>query len=124
MGICSGSSIFVALLFLSRFPAASSERQSQELEKGRIIDKVVCVKNDQFSYALFLPSTYSGEREWPVIICFDPRAQGRRPVEKFQAAAETHGYILGGPPYSQNGPLEPSPKAAQAAWAGLQGRFS
>ena len=124
MGICSGSSIFVALLFLSLFPAASSERQSQELEKGRIIDKVVCVKNNQFSYALFLPSTYSGEREWPVIICFDPRAQGRRPVEKFQAAAETFGYILAGSLDSKNGPLEPSQKAAKAVWADIRERFS
>jgi len=119
-----GVAIYLALFFLSPSQAESSERQSQDLEKGRIIDKVVCVKNSQFSYALFLPSTYSGEREWPVLICFDPRAQGRRLVEKFQAAAETYGYIVAGSLDSKNGPLEPSQKAAKAVWADIRERFS
>lgn len=120
----SGVVIFLALVFLSLSRAEPSGRQSQDLEKGRIIDKVVCVKNSQFSYALFLPSDYSGEREWPVIICFDPRAQGRRPVEKFQAAAETYGYIVAGSLDSKNGPFDLTQKAAKAVWADIRERFS
>jgi len=124
MGLRSGISIFLALLFLILLQAAPANFQSQDFEKGRIIDKVVCAKDSQFSYALFLPSGYSSEKEWPLIICFDPRAQGRRPVEKLQEAAETYGYIVAGSLDSKNGPLEPTQKAAKAIWQDLRERFS
>ncbi len=113
-----------APLFFSVFLAASAGLQSPDLEKGRIIDKVVCARNPQFSYALFLPSVYSSDKEWPVVFCFDPRGQGRRPVEKLQAAAETYGYIVAGSLDSKNGPVEPSQKAAKTVWQDVRERFS
>jgi len=113
-----------APLFFSVFLAASAGLQSPDLEKGRIIDKVVCAGDAQFSYALFLPSGYSSDKEWPVVICFDPRAQGRRPVEKLQAAAEIYGYIVAGSLDSKNGPVEPNQKAAKAVWQDVRERFS
>ncbi len=97
---------------------------AQEFPKGQIIDKVICAKDKTFSYALYLPSAYSPDKAWPVIVCFDPRAQGRRPVDLLQAAAESHGYIVAGSLDSKNGPLEPSQQAAKAVWADIRERFS
>ncbi len=97
---------------------------AQEFPKGQIIDKVVCAKDKTFSYALYLPSAYSPDKAWPVIVCFDPRAQGRRPLDLLQAAAESHGYIVAGSLDSKNGPLEPSQRAAKAVWADIRERFS
>lgn len=124
MGLRSAVSAFLAPIFFSVFPAAPANFRSLDIEKSRIIDKVVCARDSQFSYALFLPSSYSSEKAWPVIICFDPRAQGRRPVEKLQAAAETYGYIVAGSLDSKNGPLEPIQKAAKAVWLDMRQRFS
>jgi hypothetical protein len=95
----------------------------QEFPKGQIIDKVICAKDNLFSYALYLPSAYSTEKEWPVIVCFDPRAQGQRPVELLRNAAESYGYIVAGSLDSKNGPLEPSQQAAKAVWADIRERF-
>ena len=102
-------------------PSAGS---AQEFPKGQVIDRVICAKDNESSYALYLPSAYSIEKEWPVIVCFDPRAQGRRPVELLRSAAESYGYIVAGSLDSKNGPLEPSQKAAKAVWADIQERFS
>ena len=116
--------LFLIPHFFLLCPAKSAAFQTPDFEKGRIIDKIVCVKNAQFSYALFLPSGYSSDKEWPVVFCFDPRAQGRRPVEKLQAAAETYGYIVAGSLDSKNGPLEENQKAAKAIWQDVRERFS
>ena len=97
---------------------------SQEFPKGQIIDRVTCAKDRSFSYSLYLPSAYTAEKAWPVIVCFDPRAQGRRPVELLQSAAESYGYIVAGSLDSKNGPLEPSQQAAKAVWADIRARFS
>ena len=114
----------LARLSLGFLLAVSAGPQSSDLEKGRIVDKVGCINAAQLSYSLYLPSGYSAERKWPVIFCFDPRAQGRRPVELLQAAAETFGYILAGSLDSKNGPVEPNQRAAKAVWQDVRERFS
>lgn len=106
------------------FMVTTSAGPAQEFPKGQIIGKVVCAKDSPFSYALYLPSAYTVEKEWPVIVCFDPRAQGRRPVELLRSAAESYGYIVAGSLDSKNGPLEPSQQAAKAVWADIRERFS
>jgi dienelactone hydrolase len=73
---------------------------------------------------LYLPSSYAAERKWPAIVCFDPRAQGRRPVELLRSAAESYGYVVAGSLDSKNGPREPSQQAAKAVWADVRERFS
>jgi dienelactone hydrolase len=94
----------VALFFAAAIPT------------GTIVDEVQ-------GYALYLPSTYSPERAWPVIFAFDPRARGRTPVERYQAAAEKYGYIVAGSNVSRNGSWEVSMNAAQAMVADVSGRF-
>jgi tetratricopeptide (TPR) repeat protein len=113
----------LTLFVLNSLPPGSAAFQSPGFEKGRIVDKVICAKNAQYSYALYLPTPYSSDRQWPVIFCFDPRAQGRRPVERLQAAAETYGYILAGSLDSKNGPVEPNQRAAKAVWEDVRERF-
>ncbi len=113
------SIIITCLLFMTLSAGAV-----QEFPTGQIIGKVICVKDNESSYALYIPSAYSTEKEWPVIVCFDPRAQGRRPVELLRSAAESYGYIVAGSLDSKNGPLEPSQKAAKAVWTDIRERFS
>ncbi len=111
--------VIIAVFFL-----ISLVHGDQEFPKGRIIDKVICAQDRSFSYALYLPSSYTTEENWPVIVCFDPRAQGRRPVELLQDPAESYGYVVAGSLESKNGPLEPSQQAAKAVWADIRERFA
>lgn len=83
-----------------------------------------CAPDATQSYALYLPSRYSPDRSWPVIFAFDPRARGRTPVERYQAAAEKYGYIVAGSNNSQNGSWAVSMAAAQAMMVDAGGRFN
>ena len=97
---------------------------AQDLPRGTIIDDVKCAADPTQSYALYLPSTYSRDRLWNLLIAFHPAARGRTMVEKYQAAAEQYGYIVAGSNTSRNGPWSVSAAAAQAMWGDLRQRFS
>ncbi len=45
-------------------------------------------------YAAYLPSNYSPERSWPVLIVMDPRGRAAAAAEIFRPAAERFGYLV------------------------------
>jgi dienelactone hydrolase len=96
---------------------------AQDLPAGRIIDVVKCEADPSQSYALYVPSNYSGTRRWNVIFAMDPGARGRIPVAQFQVAAETYGYIVAGSNNSRNGSWNNSLLAVQAMAADIGKRF-
>lgn len=65
-----------------------------EFPTGKILEKVECQQAPSFTYALYLPSSYQPEKKWPVLFCFDPRANGVNPAELFREGAEKLGYII------------------------------
>jgi predicted esterase len=90
---------------------------------GKIVPKIVCTTNEKQSYALYLPSTFSANRKWPVIYVFDPGGRGAVAVETVRAAAEKYAWIVVGSNNSKNGPQGGSIEAAQAMWVDTQQRF-
>jgi tetratricopeptide (TPR) repeat protein len=90
--------------------------QAQDLEKGKLIEKVVCQGDTSQSYALYLPSAFDPGKKWPILFLFDPGARGAAAVEAFRAAAETYGWIVAGSNNSTNGPMRESAAAAWAVW--------
>ena len=97
---------------------------AQDLPRGEIVDSVKCLADAAQSYSLYLPSSYSRDRQWNVILLFDAGGRGRRGVERYQAAAEQYGYILAGSNNSRNGPWEVSDAAARAMRADVLKRFT
>ena len=97
---------------------------AQELLRGQVMHRVVCAAAPAYIYAQYLPSTYTPERKWPVVFCFDPAGAGERPVQLLEKAAETYGFILMGSRDSRNGPLEPILKAQNALWKEARSRFA
>ena len=85
------------------------------LPAGQIIPDVKCAADASQSYALYLPSNYTADRAWPVILGFDPGGRGRTAVERYQAAAEQYGYIVVGSNNSRNGSTETGKAAASMA---------
>jgi len=102
----------------------SLRAQAQDLPVGKIIERVVCLKDDGQSYALYLPPNYTTDRRWPVIYAFDPAARGMRPVERFKDAAEKYGYIIVGSNNSRNFPDRPLAEIINAMFDDTQTRFS
>jgi len=78
--------------------------QTDSIPRGQIVERVEALSDSSQSYALYLPSTYTPDRKWPVLYAFDPGARGRVPVERFKEAAEKYGWIVLGSNNSRNGP--------------------
>jgi dienelactone hydrolase len=97
---------------------------AQTLPRGIVIDEVKCEADPAQSYALYLPSAYSADRKWSLLIAFHPAARGRLIVEKYAAAAERYGYVVAGSNVSRNGPWSVSTAAADAMWRDIGRRFA
>jgi dienelactone hydrolase len=97
---------------------------AQGLPAGQIVDDVKCANDPTQSYALYIPTSYSRDRAWSLLIGFHPGARGRAMVETYRAAAETYGYIVAGSNNSRNGSWQVSMASAQAMAADLGQRFS
>ena len=97
---------------------------AQSLPSGAIVDDVKCAVDPSQSYALYLPSQYTPDRQWNLLIAFHPAARGRAMIEKYQAAAEQYGYIVAASNNSRNGPWSVSRDAVKAMTVDLSQRFS
>lgn len=97
---------------------------AEDVPRGQVVPDVKCAADASQSYALYLPSSYSPDKHWNLMLAFDPRGRGRLPVELYRAAAEKYGYILAGSNNSRNGPAQTSLKAAQAMLDDVEARFS
>ncbi|MBN2347098.1 MAG: hypothetical protein JXO51_12010 [Candidatus Aminicenantes bacterium] len=98
--------------------------QAGILPVGRIIDPVVCLRDADHSYALYLPPGYTAERAWPVLYCLDPGGRGQAPVALFREAAERFGWILVGSNNLRNGPWGEILAAARAFWSDTRARLA
>jgi dienelactone hydrolase len=98
--------------------------RAQDRPRGVIIDDVKCAADATQSYALYLPSTYSRDRGWNLLMAFHPAARGRAMVEKYQAAAEQYGYIVAGSNTSRNGSWAVSGASVKAMSMDLGQRFA
>jgi len=104
--------------------AQTGPAQTADLPRGRVIDRVQCADDPSQSYALYVPSAYTADREWPVIFAFDPGGRGLNPVEHYQAAAEKYGYIVAGSNNSRNGDWKVSMAAVSAITRDVSARFN
>ena len=97
---------------------------AQDLPRGAIVDDVKCVADPSQSYALYLPSAYSSDRRWPVLIGFHPGGRGRDIVEKYRAAAEQYGYIVAAPNDARNDHGALPAEAIKAIFPDIDARFA
>ena len=120
--------IRISFLLGSFVLVAASARQGSaqyldKLDRGMVIPRVVSLSDSRHTYALYLPSSYSPDRKWPVLFAFDPGARGNVPVERYQEAAEQYGYIVLGSNNSRNGPVQVEFEAMRALYTDARRRF-
>ena len=116
----------VLLGVLSSLHGSATPPQQQPAPKipaGQVIESVRSLENPSQSYALYLPSAYSPDQAWPLLMAFDPSAEGAVPVKLFREAADKYGYIVLGSNNSKNGPTRPSVEAFDALWRDVHARF-
>ncbi len=104
-------------------PPLSLPLQVTDVPKGQVVEKLVCANDATQSYALYLPSSYTPARKWPILYAFDPGARGKLPVENYKDAAEKYGWIVAGSNNSRNGAFQPSVDAWQAIVKDTHDRF-
>jgi hypothetical protein len=114
----------VAALALAVALVPATVAGAQDLVQGQIVGEVKCAADPSQSYALYVPSNYSPDRAWSLLVGFHPAARGRAIVETYQAAAEKYGYIVAGSNNSRNGPWQVSATSIQAMSADLGLRFN
>lgn len=90
---------------------------------------MTCAEAPDQAYALYLPSTYTPERKWPILYAFDARGQGKRVAELFQRAAEKYGWIVASSWSTASDvggerPMEGNFAAMRALWADTHARFA
>ena len=113
-----------AWVVLAAALASAIESPAQNLPPGQLLEAVTTVADATQSYALYLPSTYTADRAWPILIGFHPGARGRAIVETYREAAERYGFIVAGSNNSRNGPWEVSRRAATSMFQDLGQRFA
>lgn len=93
-------------------------------QTGVVIPRETCVSYPDQTYALYLPSSYTPDKKWPIVYAFDPAARGSMPVERMKDAAERYGYIVAGSNNSHNGGWKVEMDAAQAVSNDTRTRLS
>jgi len=118
--------LFAALLSVAYRSAAAAQNPTAPvvLPLGSVIPSVVTAKNAGQTYALYIPSSYSNDRSWPVVYVFDPLARGKLALQQFQRAAETQGFIVAASNNSRNSPWAPQFEAADAMLDDTQRRLA
>ncbi|HUQ82453.1 MAG TPA: hypothetical protein VM076_14995 [Gemmatimonadaceae bacterium] len=92
-----------------------------ELPLGRIIRRITSRADTSQRYALYLPSSLTRDKQWPVLFLLDPRGRALIPLQRFRAAAERLGYItISSYNTLSDGPGQPNYDALTAMLADVQ----
>jgi predicted esterase len=86
-----------------------------------VIRRIVSRTDTSQRYALYLPSSFTRERQWPVLFLLDPRGRALIPMQRFRAAAERLGYItVSSYNTLSDGPAQPNYSAMTAMLEDVQ----
>jgi len=107
---------------LCGFALGQTKKSAELPQPGQIAD-VICASDVTQGYALYLPSTYTPAKQWPILYFFDPGGRGRRPIDLYKDVGETYGFILAGSNNSRNFSSDQS-KAVMAIWQDTHVRLS
>jgi tetratricopeptide (TPR) repeat protein len=92
---------------------------------GVVKDSVPVNNKPLQSYSIYLPKSYSVEKQWPIIYVFDPMGRGAFAVNNYHSVAEKYGFILVGSNNSRNGlQLDEIRSIIQDLWSDTHTKFS
>ncbi|MGB7786354.1 MAG: hypothetical protein WBL27_09655 [Salinimicrobium sp.] len=68
--------------------------QEYSVKKGMVVDSLKVSDSLSQTYALYLPTTFSNTKKWPVLFVFDPEGRGKAAAQLFKTVAEEQGYLV------------------------------
>jgi poly(3-hydroxybutyrate) depolymerase len=111
-------------MFTVVWPIVALVASGAQAAPGKLVEGVPCPSDPAQTYSIYLPSSYTPARRWPLLIVFDPGGRGPRAAEVFRTAAERYGWIVAASETSRNGPWEPTLRAVNAMWPALLGGYA
>ena len=109
--------VSTVILCLIATVSTASEVPPLEVPVGQMIEGIACAHDPSQTYTLYLPSTFTNDRRWPLILVFDARGRSRLGAELFRQAAERYGWIIVSSDNTRSdGPWDPNVRAIQALW--------
>jgi tetratricopeptide (TPR) repeat protein len=90
------------MIWISLMNCVAGALFAQIPKPGEVQPSVTVEADASYSYALYLPSDYTPQKRWPILVAFDPSGRGVAPVKLFQAGAEKYGFIVVGSNNSRN----------------------
>nr|WP_297786151.1 alpha/beta hydrolase [uncultured Allomuricauda sp.] len=85
------------LTFLTFFCAIFVFPQRMVLKKGEIIENLSVKDSTNSNYSIYIPKSFSMDREWPLLMVFDTEGEEEKALSMFVLAAEKEGYVLAAP---------------------------
>ncbi|MUP44232.1 hypothetical protein E0K83_00545 [Gramella sp. BOM4] len=82
--------VLIAIFFFT----FSAHSQEYRIAKGRVTDSLSIPGKKNETFALYAPTNYTADKQWPVVFVFDPKGRGRNTAGLFQPAAEQQGYLI------------------------------
>jgi predicted esterase len=91
---------------------------------AEMVEGIACVSDPSQTYTLYLPLGFDKQRQWPVLLIFDPRGRSVLAAELFHEAADLYGWILvSSNDTRSDGPMEPNIVALNALWPEVLSRL-
>jgi len=112
----------VLLFLIVMGSALCALAQPQAPVAGTVHPSVAVTADPSNGYALYLPSSYSAQKRWPLLLVFDPFGRGETGVKLFHEAAEKHGFIVVGSNNSRN--FQDPSNAIRLLWADVKERYA
>ena len=104
---------------------STTGRIASDLPGGRVFQRLTSRADTTQRYALYLPASYTREKQWPVLFLLDPRGRALIPMQRFRPAAEQLGYIvISSYNTLSDGPPQPNYIAMNAMLADVQTSLS
>ena len=95
------------------------------LPTGTVVETITCQGAPDQRYALYLPSGYTPDRQWPILYALDARDQAPDPAAVFKLGAERYGWIVASSYNSASDlSVDPNPAALRAMWTDTHARLS
>ncbi|NVO19452.1 MAG: hypothetical protein HXX13_07115 [Bacteroidetes bacterium] len=120
--------LFPVLVFSVFLSCASGNREGTRTQNnfkpGEVQKKVLYEADSLSSYALYIPLNYNPDKSCPLLICFDPHAEGLLPVNLFREQCDKYGFIVAGSNNSKNGmTMEETTEIYRKIRSDLESRF-
>jgi tetratricopeptide (TPR) repeat protein len=74
--------------------AYAQESTGVVVSVDKLVEGMSCLEDPSQTYTLFLPSGYSNEKKYPVLLIFDNQGRSKLAAELFEPAAREWGWIL------------------------------